>query len=78
MVKAKEPVIEATGEVQEQPKAKKLKYKVVSYGDYLPRARQEYPGEEPAIDLAIAMVFNENKVVSTIHLKGETKFVVEL
>ena len=63
--------------VEEKSKSKELKYKVVSYGDYLPRARSEFGATENAYDVAIGLLFTENEVVAQVQKGGETKFVVK-
>lgn len=55
---------------------KKLKYKVVSIGDYLPKAREQF-GPDNAWDNALALLYSENEVVAIVNKKGEDRFLVK-
>lgn len=56
---------------------KKLKFKVISYTDYLPKAREMF-GRDKSWENAVALIYSENEVVEVIERGGETKFVVKV
>lgn len=62
-----------------------LKVKVVSFGDYLPKAQKRLTDGDETMDvrsLTIAMLYSENgwpqKKIDVVQFKGEAKFVCEL
>lgn len=65
-----------------EQKQVKLSHKVVSYGDYLLRAREilalgPVNGMDGVVEIAVAILYSENEVVATFQKAGETKFVVK-
>ena len=59
----------------------RLKVKVVSYGDYLLKARSLYPNDD-AWTKAVELLYTEydwpNKRIDVIDKKGDTRFVCQL
>lgn len=62
-----------------EPKAekKKLTCKIVRASEYYTRVRKEYP-KEPVRDIALAMLFSENKVIDKVNIKGEEAYIASI
>lgn len=77
MVEAKKPEVKAVA----KPEVK-LKHKVIGYEDYLKKAgalleeKGMVDGMTGKVDLAIALLFEENEVVSIVNVKnGASKYL---
>jgi len=61
-----------------ETKAKKLKFKVVAYAEYLAKAREEIKASGADGDVwnkAIELLYEDNEVVDIVQKGGETRFV---
>lgn len=61
----------------------RLKTKIVSYADYLQKAREllqvgPIEGMNDVTNVAVSLLYQENKVVDVIIIKGETRFICEV
>ena len=62
---------------------KKLKFKVVSYADFLAEARElakagPVQGMTEIFDIAVSLVYDKNEVIGTVQKGGETRYVVKV
>lgn len=70
-------------EKSEETMNSRIKNKVISYTDYLSKAREmltngPVEGMDDVWNVAISLLYSENKVVGIVQKGGETRFVCEV